>query len=330
MGPKLRQSLTGRESTCLSPIRRGRLAGSAAPACAQGAGTDVDEGRYTPPPMDIGIFMFPTGDAMRPDDLGAEVEARGFESLWFPEHTHIPTSRRSPFPGGGELPPEYSRSHDPFVALTAAAMNTKRDQARHRDLPDHRARHDHHGQGGGEPRCAFGRPLRLRYRRRLEPGRDGASRHGLPNPLREARGAGRGVQDDLDRGRGGVSWPSRRLRSDLVLAQARAQKPHPPIVLGGGTRYTRQRVVDHCDGWMPIGRDDEAVLRGIEDLRHRAERAGRAMDTISINVFGATPNRKVLDRYAEAGVGRAVLLARPEGRDLVLPRLDRYATLLAG
>ncbi len=278
--------------------------------------------------MDIGIFMFPTGDAIRPDELGAEVEARGFESLWFPEHTHIPTSRRTPFPGGGELPPEYSRSHDPFVALTAAAMSTKKIGLGtgicliiERDtITTAKAVASLDVLSGG--RFIFG----------IGGGwnREEMEHHGTDYPTRFAKleeqvAAFKTIWTEDE-----AEFHGRHVDFDPIWSWPKpAQKPHPPIVLGGGTRYTRQRVVDFCSGWMPIGRDDEAVLRGIEDLRHRAERAGRAMDTISINVFGATPNREVLDRYAEAGVGRAVLLARPEGRDLVLPRLDRYATLLA-
>ena len=277
--------------------------------------------------MDIGIFMFPTGDAIRPDELGAEVEARGFESLWFPEHTHIPTSRRTPFPGGGELPPEYSRSHDPFVALTAAAMSTKKIGLGtgicliiERDtITTAKAVASLDVLSGG--RFIFG----------IGGGwnREEMEHHGTDYPTRFAKleeqvAAFKTIWTEDE-----AEFHGRHVDFDPIWSWPKpAQKPHPPIVLGGGTRYTRQRVVDHCDGWMPIGRDDEAVLRGIEDLRHRAERAGRAMDTISINVFGATPKREILDRYAEAGVGRAVLLARPEGRDLVLPRLDRYATLL--
>ena len=277
--------------------------------------------------MDIGIFMFPTGDAIRPDELGAEVEARGFESLWFPEHTHIPTSRRTPFPGGGELPPEYSRSHDPFVALTAAAMSTSTIRLGtgicliiERDtITTAKAVASLDVLSGG--RFIFG----------IGGGwnREEMEHHGTDYPTRFAKleeqvAAFKTIWTEDE-----AEFHGRHVDFDPIWSWPKpAQKPHPPIVLGGGTRYTRQRVVDHCDGWMPIGRDDEAVLRGIEDLRQRAERAGRAMDTISINVFGATPNREILDRYAEAGVGRAVLLARPEGRDLVLPRLDRYATLL--
>lgn len=278
--------------------------------------------------MDIGIFMFPTGDAIRPDELGAEVEARGFESLWFPEHTHIPTSRRTPFPGGGELPPEYSRSHDPFVALTAAAMSTKKIGLGtgicliiERDtITTAKAVASLDVLSGG--RFIFG----------IGGGwnREEMEHHGTDYPTRFAKleeqvAAFKTIWTEDE-----AEFHGRHVDFDPIWSWPKpVQKPHPPIVLGGGTRYTRQRVVDFCSGWMPIGRDDEAVLRGIEDLRQRAERAGRAMETISINVFGATPKREILDRYAEAGVSRAVLLARPEGRDLVLPRLDRYATLLA-
>src|SRR5215470_17457215 len=74
--------------------------------------------------MDFGLTMFPTHYAIRPDDLAREAEARGFESLWFPEHTHIPSSRRSPWPGGPVLPKEYSHTFDLFVALASAAAAT--------------------------------------------------------------------------------------------------------------------------------------------------------------------------------------------------------------
>jgi alkanesulfonate monooxygenase SsuD/methylene tetrahydromethanopterin reductase-like flavin-dependent oxidoreductase (luciferase family) len=74
----------------------------------------------------FGAMMFPTDYAIQPVDLAKAVEERGLDSLFFPEHTHIPSSRRSPFPGGGELPMEYSHTIDLFVALTAAAVVTKR------------------------------------------------------------------------------------------------------------------------------------------------------------------------------------------------------------
>ena len=84
--------------------------------------------------MDFGILMFATDYAMRPDELARAVEERGFESLWFPEHTHIPASRKSPWPGGAELPKEYWHTHDLFVALAMAAPATTSAQGRLRHL----------------------------------------------------------------------------------------------------------------------------------------------------------------------------------------------------
>src|SRR5687767_15734093 len=76
--------------------------------------------------MKFGVVMFPTDYSIAPGDLARALEERNFESVWFPEHTHIPTSRRSPWPGGGDLPKEYWSAYDPFLALTAAAMTTSR------------------------------------------------------------------------------------------------------------------------------------------------------------------------------------------------------------
>jgi alkanesulfonate monooxygenase SsuD/methylene tetrahydromethanopterin reductase-like flavin-dependent oxidoreductase (luciferase family) len=106
------------------------------------------------------------------------------------------------------------------------------------------------------------------------------------------------------------------------------QKPHPPVLLGGESGHTLQRVVDFCDGWFPRGRAAEAILPGVADLKTRAARAGRDMKTISISVFGAKPERATLDGYAAAGITRAILRLPSEGRDAVLPLLDQHAKLL--
>ena len=98
--------------------------------------------------MEFGIAIFPTEDAQDPVELARMAQERGFESLMFPEHTHIPASRETPYPAGGELPPEYSRTYDPFVALTRRRGGDRSAQGRDRDLPRDRARSDRHGQGG--------------------------------------------------------------------------------------------------------------------------------------------------------------------------------------
>ena len=278
--------------------------------------------------MDIGIFMFPTGEAIRPDELAREVEARGFESLWFPEHTHIPTSRRTPFPGGGELPPEYSRTHDPFVALTAAAMSTKTLRLGtgicliiERDtITTAKAAASLDVLSGG--RFIFGIGGGWNREEMEHHGTDYATRFAK---LEEQVAAFKAIwiEDEAE-------FHGRHVDFDPIWSWPKpAQQPHPPIVLGGGTGYTRQRVVDHCDGWLPIGRDADAVIQGIGDLKQRAERADRAMETISISVFGAPPRQEVLDSYAAAGVCRVILPLPPQGRDETLPRLDRYAALRA-
>ena len=91
----------------------------------------------------FGISIFPTDYAIQPAELAREVEARGLDSMFFPEHTHIPVSRMTPFPGGGDLPRQYWRAHDPFVALATCAAVDGENPARHRHLPRHRARSDH-------------------------------------------------------------------------------------------------------------------------------------------------------------------------------------------
>ena len=107
-----------------------------------------------------------------------------------------------------------------------------------------------------------------------------------------------------------------------------AQKPHPPVLLGGESSYTLQRVVEFCDGWFPRARNAERVLSGLAELKERAATAGRDMKTISTSVFGAGPDPATLDKWAAGGITRAILRLPPEGRDKVLPLLDQWAKLV--
>jgi len=101
------------------------------------------------------------------------------------------------------------------------------------------------------------------------------------------------------------------------------QKPHPPILLGGESGHTLQRVVDFCDGWFPRGRNAEAILPGLASSRTRAAKAGRNPASLSVSVFGAKAERATLDTYANAGITRAILRLPSDGRDAVLPLLDQ-------
>jgi alkanesulfonate monooxygenase SsuD/methylene tetrahydromethanopterin reductase-like flavin-dependent oxidoreductase (luciferase family) len=107
-----------------------------------------------------------------------------------------------------------------------------------------------------------------------------------------------------------------------------AQKPHPPLHLGGESKYTLQRVVEFCDGWFPRGRNADRVLTGLAELKEIAAKAGREMKTITTSVFGAAPDAALLDKWAAAGVYRTILRLPSEGRDKILPMLDQWAKLI--
>jgi probable F420-dependent oxidoreductase len=277
--------------------------------------------------MDHGVCIFATDYAMRIDELARETEQRGFESLWVPEHTHIPTSRRSPFAGGAQLPKEYWHTLDPFVALTAAVGATKRlrvgtgicllierdtittaKEVASLDLLS--GGRFLFGIGGGwnaEEMEDHGTEFKSRFKK-----------------LREQVLAMREI------------WTKEepRFHGDFVNFDPMwsypkpVQKPHPPVLLGGESGYTLQRVVDFCEGWFPRGRNPQAVFDGLADLKTRAAKAGRDLKTISVSVFAAAPDRAVLDRFAAAGVTRVIFRLPSEGRETVLPLLDQWTKLI--
>jgi probable F420-dependent oxidoreductase len=277
--------------------------------------------------MHIGVCIFATEYAIRIDELAREAEARNFESLWVPEHTHIPTSRRSPFAGGQQLPEQYKHTLDPFVALTAAAAATRKlrvgtgicliierdtittaKSVASLDLISH-GRFEF-GLGGGwnaEEMEHHGTVFKTRFKKLEE--QVAAMKEIWTKDVAEFHGAYVNFDPIW-------AWPKPE------------QKPYPPILLGGESRYTLQRVVDSGDGWYPRGRDPEKVLAGMKDLEELAVRAGRDMKTITVSAFATPPDKRVLDQFAAAGVTRAIFLLPPEPRDKVLPLLDQYAKLV--
>src|SRR2546426_2974042 len=224
-------------------------------------------------PMHFGVVMFPTDYAMRVDDLARAVEARGFESLWFPEHTHIPVSRRSPWPGGPTLPKEYWHTHDPFVALATAAAVTTTLKV-------------------GSGICL------LVERDPITTAKEGASLDFL-SPRRDLFGIGggwnaEGLEDH------GTDFKQRwRVLRERVLAMEHiwtedepsfegdfvrfpplwswpkpVQKPHPPILLGGHGPRALQPAVDYCDGWLPISVRAGDLAAGVAGLGRLARGEG--------------------------------------------------------
>jgi len=277
--------------------------------------------------MNIGVFIFNTDYAIRIEDLARAVEERGFESLFVTEHTHIPASRRTPYPSGGDLPREYAHTLDPFVALAHAAAVTSRVKLGtgvclliERDTittAKEVASVDFVSNG----RFLFGVGGGWNLEEMENHGTDPRSRF---KRLREQVLAMKEIWT-----KEAAAFQGDYVRFEPIWMYPKpVQRPHPPILLGGESGHTLQRVVDFGDGWFPRGRAGEAIFTGLTDLRARAARAGRDMKTISVSVFGATPERKALDRFAEAGITRAILRLPSEPRDVVLPLLDQYATLI--
>lgn len=274
--------------------------------------------------MEYGLMMFATDYAIRTDELARAAEERGFESLWLPEHTHIPASRRSPWPGGPELPKEYWHTYDPFVALAmAAAVTTKLKVATGICLIIERdtittakevASLDHlsngrfiFGIGGGwnaEEMEHHGTTFKTRWKKM------GEQVAALKKIWTEEEAEFHGEFVNFDKL---WSWPKP------------AQKPHPPILLGGHSPQMRQRVVDYCDGWMPIGARAQQFEEDLTDLRRRAEEKGRDPKSVSVTIFGAPADEARVRRYQELGVERVTFGLPSADRDTVMPLVDHYA-----
>ncbi|MCC7365872.1 MAG: LLM class F420-dependent oxidoreductase [Dehalococcoidia bacterium] len=277
--------------------------------------------------MKFGITMFPTDYAIPVTELAKACEDLGFDSLFFPEHTHIPASRRTAWPGGAELPREYSHTLDPFVAMAAAAAVTKtllvgtgvclvveRDPI---TTAKEVASIDHlsggrilFGIGGGwnlEEMENHGTKPTLRWKIMRE--RVLAMKEIWTKD--EAEYHGQFVDFDPV-----WSWPKP------------VQRPHPPVLIGGDGPRTFDRIIEYGDEWMPInGRGPVPIGERIAELQARAKDAGRG--PIPVSLFGAPPNPEVIGSLEEQGVTRAVFVLPPQPAEQVLPRLTRYAGVAA-
>jgi len=277
--------------------------------------------------MKYGVYQFSTDYAIRIDELAREVEARNLESLFVPEHTHIPARRRSPWPGGPNLPREYWRTLDPFVTLAAAAAVTTRLKLGtgiclviERDpiiLAKEVASLDHFSRG----RVLFGIGGGWNAEEMEHHGTDFQTRWKV---LRERIAAMKAIWT-VDE----AEYHGKFVSFDKIWSYPKpVQKPYPPILMGGSGAHARQRAVDFDGHWMPIvGRDP--VDDGIADLKARAEKAGRDPATVGVTLFGARPEEAKLAAWRDMGVERVLFHLPPAGRDRVLPLLDRYAALAA-
>jgi probable F420-dependent oxidoreductase len=277
--------------------------------------------------MKYALTIFPTDEAIRPDELARAAEDRGFESLFFPEHTHIPCARKTPYPAGGELPREYTRTHDPFVALTMAAAVTKKIKLAtgiclviERDpitTAKEVASLDY--LSGGRAMLGIGAGWNVE-----EMGNHGTDFKSRWQLLRERVEAMKAIWQHER-----AEYHGKLVGFDPIWSFPKpVQKPHPPVLLGGHGRKALERVVRYCDGWMPISLRAGDLKKEIAELRETAKKAGRDPKSISISVFWAPADRAKIDEYEEMGIERAILALPPAPRDKVLPILDSHAKLI--
>ncbi|HEY6983189.1 TIGR03619 family F420-dependent LLM class oxidoreductase [Reyranella sp.] len=277
--------------------------------------------------MKIGAVMFFTADSMHPVALGRALEERDFESLWVPEHTHIPSSRKSPYPAGGGLIRPYYEIMDPFLALNTAATATTKLNV-----------------GTGICLVIQRDPIVL------------AKMVSTIDQLSSGRflfGVGNGWNQDEIENHGTVFKTRHKLARERIEAMKTIwaeeepqyhgefvsfdtmkqwpkpkQKPHPPIIVGGGFPHAARRAVRYGDGWIP--RDDWLERDGIGvigQFRDMAREAGRDPASLPISLFRVPDRIERLRQYEELGVDRVVFSLPAEKEDKILPILDRWVEL---
>lgn len=280
--------------------------------------------------MLYGLTFFPTEYTLQPPDLARLAEERGFESLWFTEHTHIPTSRRTPWPGGPELPREYIHTYDPFVALTAAALATSRLKIgtgiclvpQHDPIVTAKAVASLDRISGGRFQFGIGGGWN----------QEELENHGVPfrrrfAVLRERVLAMKALWTQEE-----AEFHGRYVNFDPVWSYPKPlQQPHPPIHMGGDGPTTWDRVIEFAQGWFPISRRGQpppALKERVPQLRRRAEAVGRDPDALEVSVFACPPDADIVRDLRLAGVDRVIFLAPSAEPAEVAAAVDRLAGLI--
>ncbi len=271
--------------------------------------------------MKFGVAIFPTDYAISMTELAPAAEELGFESLWVAEHSHIPTGRQSPWPGGAELPKHYWHTMDPFVALTAAAIASKTIRVAtgicllvERD-PIHTAKETASLDTISSGRFIFGIGGGWNREEMADHGTDFSRRWQL---LRERAEAIKAIwANDPAEYHGemvdfGPMWSYPKP----------VQKPHPPIILGGSGPRILERVVRYADGWMPNRGD---VVERIPELQRLANAAGRGPIPVT---YYSRASAEEIERLAKAGVERLIWYVPPDGRDAALKKLDELGAMI--
>ena len=275
--------------------------------------------------MKVGVAMFCTDYSMPPVALAVALEERGFESLWLPEHSHIPLSRVSPFPPGGDLPKKYYDVMDPFVALgAAAAATTSLKLATGICLVAQRD-----AIQTAKSVASLDQISRGRFLFGIGPGwnRDEMENHGVVFKSRmdimgekvaamreiwtQSKPEFHGEFVDFDPM---MTWPKP------------VQDPHPPVIVGGGVPHGARRALAYGDGWVPnAARPTYRLLDRMAEYRDLEKAAGR---TVPISAFGVEHEPDTWSAYEDAGIERIILSVPSEPADTILPMLDRWSAAL--
>jgi probable F420-dependent oxidoreductase len=277
--------------------------------------------------MRFGVTMFVTDESIGIIDLAKAVEERGLDSVWVPEHTHIPTSRRTPYPMGGDLPDEYRRCLDPFVALTAAAMAAPTLRvgtgillvAQHDPIMAAKAAASLDLVSGGRFSLGVGFGWNA----------DEMEDHGVEYRTRRARGrehvlAMRALWNDEVANFQGeyVTLP------DSWQWPKPVQRNGPPVLLGGAAGPKLfEHIAEYGDGWIPIG--GRGLTAALPELRELVAAKGRDPDDLEIIPFAYIPDHGKLDHFESIGVTECVFQLPSAPADQVLPLLDKQASIVA-
>jgi probable F420-dependent oxidoreductase len=280
--------------------------------------------------MDFGAAMFFTDYAMDAATFARALEQRGFESVWAPEHSHIPVSRASPYPQGGELPRRYAECMDPFVSLSVAAAVTTRLKL-----------------GTGVALVVQRDPIQTA---KLVASIDQVSRgrflFGIGGGWNAEEMADHGTTDFKGR------WKLVRERVEAMKAiwtqeqpefhgtlvdlppmlawPKPLQKPYPPVIVGGAFPYGARRAIAYGDGWLPHRSRPQYgdVSDFLPQFHKMALDAGRDPATIPVTLFGVPRDIALLRHYRDIGIARVVISLDSAGEDVVLPKLDRWAEVI--
>lgn len=276
--------------------------------------------------MQFGAAIFFTEYSIGPEELARALEERGFESLWAPEHSHIPASRKTPYPGGGDLPKEYYDVMDPFVTLAAAAAVTKslkvateiclvpqRDPIQTAKVVasiDQVSRGRFlFGIGGGwnqDEMENHGTVFETRFQR-----------------MRESIEAMKEIWTKEK-----AEYHGEIVKFDPVVAYPKpVQKPHPPIIVGGGFPQAARRAIRYGDGWLPIINAD-GLAKILPQYQSMLKEARRSAADVPITAWNAKFDANGIRRFRDLGVVRIVTTLPPAGADKVLPILDRCAEMM--